>query len=132
MSNLSDFVGGGSGLTLSPDLSFPSTLNSPANGLVLVTGVNTTAGLTEMLGLSGKYAIEFLQLNGLASESTQIKLTVDGEVIWDSTFALTATTLTLFGVESGTPFICNTDFSLEVQMSADTSIDVAYSVRKIV
>jgi len=131
--------GGGSGIRLAPDLTFPSTINLPASGIVGVTGVNTTAALTEMLGLSGKYAIEYIELFSLTTESAQIKLTIDGVIIWNDTFVLPGTSLLLCGAQdagvaaatAGLSFICNTSFSLEVQMSTDTSIDIDFLARKI-
>ena len=139
ISTLNILGGGGGGISLAPDLTFPSTLNLNIDGVVTVQGVNTVAGLTEMLGLTGKYAIEYLELSAMANESAQIKLTVDSEIIWNNTFTVTAGSLMLYGAQisastgstAGVPFICNTGLSLEVQMSADTSIDIIFSVRKV-
>jgi len=133
-------LGGVSGIILAPDLTFPSTLNSPTSGVVVVNGINTTAALTEILGLTGKYAIEYIELSSLTAESAQIKLTIDGEIKWNDTFTLPGTALLLCGAQnvggtSGTaalPFISKATFSLELQMSADTSITINYLARKIV
>lgn len=130
----------GSGIRLATELDFPSSLASPISGTDSNLAVNTTAGLTEMLGRTGSHAIEYLELANMALESTRIKLTIDGVVKWDDTFTLLAANLILCGAQDGafasavanTPFICEKGFSLEVNMSADTSIDLLFLVRKII
>lgn len=128
----STIFGGEGGIRLAPDLTFPSTLT--AAGIVTVVGVNTTAALTEMLGLSGPHAIELIDLTSLTAESAQIKLTIGGEIIWNDTFVLPGTSLRLVGNDGGiisSAIISRGEFSLEVQMSADTSIGIDSIARPI-
>lgn len=130
--------GGESGIRLAPDLTFPSTIDDPLAGVVVVNGINTTAALTEILGLSGKYAVEYIELTSLTAESAQITLDIDTIEIWNDTFTLPGTSLLLCGAQNvggsaataGQPFICNTDFSLKLQMSADASISINFLARK--
>jgi len=130
-------VFGGPGIRLAVDLTLPSTLTLPAAGTKAVTGVNTTAALTEMLGLTGRHTIQYLQLDNMDLESAQFQLTVDGTIIWDSTFVVVNSSLRLYGAAGTTnggvdqPFICDASLSLKVQMSADTSIDLNFLVRPI-
>lgn len=97
MSGITSTLATGDALRLDIDLGFPGTLNNAPDGFVSASSINTTAGLTELIGLSGKYAIQYLRLGDLTTESVQIKLTIDGVVVWDDTFVLPDTSLTLQG-----------------------------------
>ena len=136
MSNLSDFIAGGQ-IQLGADLTFPSTITDYDDGIISVVGIDTTSGLTEVLGLTGKYSIQHLNFTSMSLESAQIKLTVDGVVIWDDTFVLGDPTLLLYGASTNSgagldsPFVCQSSLSLEIQMSVDTDINFKYLVRKI-
>ncbi len=135
MSNFTDFVGG-AGIELAPDLTFPSRVVA-LTGIERTTGINAVGALTEALGLAGKFSINLLRFESVTSESITIKLTVDGVVIWNSTFSNTNANINLLGsLQSITNtvvdrIICKTSLSLEIQTTADASVDLAFLVRPI-
>jgi hypothetical protein len=133
---LSSLFGGGSGVTLAPDLDWPSSAIF-TGGIQQVT-FNPQGSLTEALGLTGKYAIFGLSLNDMTAETVTVKLTVDGIVIWNDVGYTSITEATLYGDLNNatklwlTPFICNSSLSLEVQTQTDTSVTLKYLVKAIV
>lgn len=135
--NLSTVVGGASGLPqLAPDLTYPSTL-SGSSGFVTVAGIDGSSGLTTALSLSGKFAIDLLYFAGLALESMTFKLTVDGVVIWNSSFSVSGTSLSLFGAfnsaanSTTSSMQCKNSLLLEIQTTSDTSVTLRYVARPI-
>lgn len=129
---------GGSLPALVPDLTFPSSLKVQA-GYSEVTGIDASGGLTTLLSLTGKYQISMLSLADLTAENITIKMTVDGVVIWNDTFAVPITTMSLIGLiivpSTGASLVngfqCNSSFLLELQTATDTSITFDYAVRPI-
>lgn len=123
---------------LSPDLSYPST-KAGASNVTTITPIDTTGGLTTMLSLTGKYAVSFLLLSQLASENITVKLTVDGVVIWDDTYANTATTSSVFlgsssslsSIGSDSIIACATDLLFEVQTITASSVLFQFIARPI-
>ena len=128
-------VGSGGLPKLAPNLTWPSSLASN-NGSVFIGAINAVGSLTTVLSLTGKYAIDLLRFDGLASESMTFKLTIDGVVIWNDTFSPSAG-LRLFGsntaTNSSTPSTmqCDASLLLEVQTTADASIGLYYVARPI-
>ena len=125
-------------IRLAPDLSLPSDLSSPAPYESIT--FDPSGSLTEALGLSGKHAIYGLTLIGLPTiEIVTVKLTVDGEVIWnDVGFTPVDDELSLWGRVSSAatditiaPFGCNSSLSLEVETVADTSVILHFIARPI-
>ena len=104
----------GSGqLRLAPDLDLPSSVVN-TQGFESVT-FDPSGSLTEALGLSGKFAIYALTLEGLpTAEIVTVKLTVDGVIIWnDVGFTPTNQEINLYGQAKAstslaplTAFIC--------------------------
>lgn len=135
---LSTVVGGGGLPKLAPDLTFPSSKISNAN-YVQITGINAVGSLTTALSLTGKFSVSYLALNSVAAETITVKLTVDGVVIWNDTYANTVTTVnnfigTLESVSGGAAeqaVQCESSFLLELQTTADTSVNVLYIAREI-
>lgn len=135
---IGSFEGGGGLLTLAPDLTFPSTLNG-VKGSVVVIGIDASSSLTTILSLTGKFAVDFLYLSRMVLENATIKLTVDGVVIWNDTFLLTNSELSLLGsneatsrgVGNSSSILCDSTLLLELQMTTDTDIDFEYLVRPI-
>ena len=127
---------GGTVIKLAPDLTFPGSL-STVNPYAQTGSIDASSGLTELLGLTGKWAIYALRINGMTPENVTIKLTVDGEVIWNDTFAKSGGSHSLYGLPSvdgegtASPFICESDFSLELQTTTDTAVTLSYIVRPI-
>ena len=125
----------GVNVTLAPDLSWPSRATSA--GIEVITGLNMQGSLQTALSLTGKHALSFLYLTNLTAETCTIKLTIDGVVIWNSTFT-TGTTLPLLGNINGYTagnndliVQVNNSLLLEIQTASDTSIDLAFIARPI-
>jgi hypothetical protein len=134
--NLSQLVGGDLHV-LGPDLNFPL---DKANGSIYVnTGtINATGSLTTILSLTGKFLIENLSLNDLiANNIAQIKLTVDGVVVWNVDPVSNSTAEPLIGklIFNTDPLLehigCESSFLLEMQMDSDTDISLLYVVRPL-
>jgi hypothetical protein len=132
--------GGGAGVTLAEDLTFPSSINGLV-GAVTVSGIDGSSGLTTALSLTGKFIIDTLIFTGITLESMTFKLTVDGTVIWNDTFVTTQTSLALLGDSqtlaggmgvNSSSIQCNSSLLLEIATTADTSVDLSYLARPIV
>lgn len=126
--------GGGALPSLAVDLDYPSTAMTGSAAYKQIAAINASAALTEVLGLSGKFVISFLELVNLTAESITVKLTVDGVVVWNDTF-ICSTTLRLWNAslgESQRPsFKCESSFSLEVKTTTDTDIGLNYQIAEI-
>ena len=122
---------------LSPDLTYPGDrfqLNTQT--YKQISNIDASAGLTTALSLTGgRFAVSLLQFATLSLENITIKLTIDGVVIWNSTYLAANVTQTLLGTfsASGQPELiqCNDSFLLEVQTTADTDIALRYLARPI-
>jgi len=130
-------VGGAGGLVqLAPDLDFPSKFSGTTIGYVVILGIDAVGSLTTALSLTGKHAIDLLAFDGITAEEVTVKLTVDGVVIWNSTFTA-ASSIKLFGSNSVSnsstvsSMICNDSLLLEIQTTADNSINLNYMARPI-
>jgi len=124
----------GGGFKLAPALNYPSTITSTTNTFQTVT-INPVGVLTTALSLTGRFAISFLVFRSLTAEPITVKLTIDGEVIWDSTFVTQATLPLLVGgtsnVEPSPIIICESSFLLEIQTTTDNSVTFDYAARPI-
>ena len=133
---LNSLVGGGGGIKFAPNLNFPSSLTAQ-RGFVVVEGINATGGLTTILSLSGKFIIDGLWFTGLSTEAVTIRATLDGELLWDDTFAsgvgylLGGPAGSNNSVSGATSTICEESFTLEIQTTTDTDFDFNYLVRPI-
>lgn len=137
---LSSITGGGGGINLAPELTFP--LKSRAGTSSSASNVDTSVGLTQMLSLTGRFSVSFLELSQLtASDATTVKLTVDGVVVWNDTNSSGGTTMILLGGEissasfaytsSVESIIVNSSLLLEVETVTNTNTTLAYNVRPI-
>jgi len=132
---LSKLINGGNLPRLAPDLTLPAT-SSGASMVTSITGIDPSAGLTTVLSItSTKGYIPYLVLSNLASENYTIKLTIDGDVIWNGVKAVSAANIILIGGSSTSilgfdPFPFNTSFLLEVQSTTDTDISCGFLMRK--
>ena len=130
--------GGGSGVQLAPDLTFPSSINSAA-GSITITAIDGSSGLVTALSLSGKFIIDLLKLEDLIVEAITVKLTIDGVVIWNDSFTPTNTDLILLGsdsltgsgISSASSIACNASLLLELQTATDTDVDLTYLARPV-
>ena len=127
-------LGGGGLPRLAPDLTWPSSKAIGLVGYTTISGINgTTGGLVTVLSLSGKYAVSLIRLTSLVSESITLKLTVDGVVIWNNTFALGAINFLAVGdgdgantYEAAVPTQSNSTFLLEITTITANSITCNY------
>jgi len=133
---LSTVVGGGGLPKLAPDLTFPSSLFSNT-GYSKISGINAVGSLTTALSLTGKFAIDLLQFENITPETMTVKLTVDSVVIWNDSFSASSL-IRLIGSRTGasndvpaTSISCDTSLLLELQTTADASVDLTYLVRPI-
>ena len=122
---------GGSGIKFAPDLTFPSSLRTN-EAYKIVEGIDATGGLTTILSLSGKFIIDYLLLSGASTlDSTKIRATLDGELLWDDVKTGSTSIYLLNSTVSMSPTICEESFTLEIQTNTDTDIDFGYLVRPI-
>lgn len=133
--NLSTIIGTGGLPNLAPDLSFPSSLGAGVS-YKEVTGIDATGSLTTLLSLSKKHIVNFLEIQSLTAENITIKLTIDGVVIWNDTFVLASTVISLLGnnLSSATSadfFSCNSSLLLELQTTADNNVTFRHLERPI-
>ena len=130
--NVNSITGDGGSLPrLAPDLSYPENLVIGVN-YTRISGLDPTVGLITALSLTGKHSVEKLAFT-LSQEPITIKLTVDGIVIWNSSFSAPANFLHLIGyVNSYTaPFQCESSLLLEIQTTADSTVTLDYLARPI-
>jgi hypothetical protein len=128
------FSSGGSLPKLSTDLTYPSTIEN-GTGIVIVPGIDATGSLTQVLSLTGGFAINNLALTNMTAENATIKLTVDGDVKWDNTYTAQTSVYLIGQISSGvggsSRYQCNSSLLLEVQMATDTNIQLQYSAQPI-
>jgi hypothetical protein len=104
---------------------------------IALTNLDATGSLTTVLSLTGKFMINLLYADGFtASDIDQWKLTIDGVVVNDSDAMTTAsTTFRMYGNsidgDQGIAFMCDSSLLLEIEMTADTTINVYYIARPI-
>ena len=140
---LSSIVGGSHGYRLAVDTNSYTDRTVGRYIFTQVTSIDTTAGLTEILGLSGKFIVILIELAALiANDLDKVKLTIDGVVIWNSTgitvnhthSALISSSTSLISLNTyglGEAVIVDTSLSLEIEMNTDTAISINYVVRPI-
>ncbi len=133
---LSQVVGAATIPQLAADTTFFTTKNAGAIFKV-TSGIDASAALTEVLGLTGKFVVSMLKLQSMTVNNlTDIKLTVDGVDIWNETgISSNVATEQLLGgdLKTGFEYIqCDSSLSLKVKMSSDTSIDVVWIARPII
>lgn len=131
---LSSVTGGGVLPQLAPDLKFPSDKNSLTN-TTLISGIDGSSGLTTALSLTGKFIVSYISLANFVAETSTVKLTIDGVVIWNDTFTTATGTDYFIGnvVANYTDVTlqCNSSFLLEIATTTDTSVDLTYVARPI-
>lgn len=134
---LTENVGGGvGGFKLAPDLNYIANKASTASNAIRISSIDPSAGFATALDLEGKFYVTLLILGNLnTSGSTDIKLTIDGVLIWDSSITNTNTSisLTMLGSTTSTQeaIYCESSLLLEVRKTDDSDIYLDYLARPI-
>lgn len=134
---LSTVVGGGGLPKLAPELTYPA--DKLVGGAVYkrISAIDASAGLTTILSLTGKFAVSYMAFLSITAEVNTIKLTVDGVIIWDTTYTPSATD-NLIGATNTSALSpqdivngCDESFLLEYQTATDTNIVFDYLARPL-
>ena len=127
-------VDGGGDLKLAPDLAYPNekALTSPFRSVSL----DPSGSLTTALSLTGRFAVDFLRFSGLSNNDVEmIRLTVDGEVIWNADPISNASTEVYLGfsntITTDITLVCEESFLLEVQTGSASSVTLEYIARPV-
>lgn len=143
MSQLLNSIMSGGGISLAPDLNYISdgATIGPADGISFArtTGlVDGTSGLVTAITLTGKFLFSALRIRDNISESYTIKLTVDGEVKWNSAVNLGVSANILGGISgalqtgmSTEPFTVKSSLLLETSSTTDNNYRFDYIARPI-
>lgn len=126
-------IGGGDAQVLprmAPDLLYLSskTREDVLSKAVSLTG---TTSLVTALQLTGRWAISELYLMNYTAGTLTVKLTIDGEVIWDTTITLSGsyTPFAMLGYQDDELYMCASSLKLEVKHSSSTSMLLKYMAR---
>lgn len=130
---LSDISGGGGLPKLAPDLTYPADrFDLSDDTFERITGIDGSAGLTTALSLTGKFYISLIRFQDLTLENITIRLTIDGVIIWDSTFLVgTSAPQNLLGDTPSEVIQCNSSFLLEIATTTDNNCQLYYLARPI-
>lgn len=131
-------IGGGDAQVLprlAPDLLYPSMKQTTSMQYKPVSVTGATS-LVTALQLTGKWAIQKLSLAPIVAGSLTVKLTIDGETIWDTTVQTGNTEVALLGGAATTSWVdeaymCNSSLKLEVKHSVATALSLYYLARPI-
>ena len=120
---------------LAPDLLYLTTKQYAGSQYKAVSITGTTS-LVTALQLTGKWAIQNLSFKPIATGSLTVKLTIDGETIWDTTVPTTNIDFAMLGGASTTywadeTYMCNSSLKLEVKHSEATVLNLIYLARPI-
>jgi hypothetical protein len=129
--------GGGSALPkLAPDLTWPDD-SGTAGSIVSLNGVNVQGSLQTALLAEGTFSFDYLRISANTIELTTVKLTIDGEVIWNSVDFTPGSQIFLYNADGtgalageGGKLVEET-FLLEMETLTDTSININYILRPI-
>ena len=134
---------GGGGLKLAPDLNYIANLtdtNTDISPFLQTGNIDGTSGFATAISLAGKFSFSALQIENNITESYTLKLTVDGNEIWNSSNTLGANANIIGAIADSNsstsiayaePFICNTSLLLEVTSTTDASFRFNYIARPI-
>lgn len=131
-------IGGGDGAVLprmAPDLLYLSTKQCTGLQYKTVSMTGTTS-LVTALQLTGKWAIQQLSLASMVAGSLTVKLTIDGETIWNTTVPTTSNEVAMLGGAASSfwvdeAYMCNSSLKLEVKHSVATTMSLNYLARPI-
>lgn len=120
---------------LAPDLNVLSRRRDVKGNLNLLQNVDTTNSLTNVVNIMGKNVVQQLYLAGVGNGILRIRLTVDGELIWDDSLDIQSGSNTFIRLinEVGLKeaYLFDESFVLEIHAASDTSINVGYSYRPV-
>ena len=128
-------LGGSGGLPkLAPDLTWPTDVISNLGYKQLALTL-TPATYNTALSLTGKFSVGLINFN-LAPEQVDIRLTVDGVVIWDGGQVIPNTNFYLLGstnpsLPSRQYISCNSSLLLEIQTASSTACNLNHDARPI-
>lgn len=127
----SSLTGGGSLVQLAPDLLALERRSGGGINSYEIDTVAMTAGVEgAVLTLTGKYAVSYLDLRSLVSESMTCRMVVDSVEIWDSTIT-TSTNWSIYNTITDQNFLpafeVKASLVLYLTTTTDTSIDVYHS-----
>lgn len=134
-------VEGSGSIQLAPDLTWPTNRLDANDSVRELTGIDVSGNtLQTLLTLTGAFNIQYVRVSDIASnENVQMRLTVDGVVIYDTgTYTPgTATRDLIFGSGPTDPdylesFVCRESFLLEYATDTDTSITLGYKIKPII
>jgi len=126
--------GGGGGFKLAPDINYIANKVSATINTIRISSIDPSAGFATALDLEGKFYVTLLILGDLnTSGSTDIKLTIDGVLIWDSSITNTSSSLAMLGSTTSTQeaIYCESSLLLEVRKTDDSDIYLDYLARPI-
>jgi len=131
---LSSLVGGGGGLyQLAPEL---DRLGGASNAKFVV--INAVGSLTTVINLTGKWMLTAGMFENVAAEIMTLKVTVDGIVIFNSTFTADNSAIAVIGCQlsfntsiNDTYIYCRESLLIELQTTSDSSVQFAYVARPI-
>ena len=128
-------LGGSGGLPkLAPDLTWPTDISSSLACKLLILTL-TPATYNTALSLTGKFSVGLLSFQGLLNEQVDIRLTIDGVIIWNGGQVINTGSFRLLGNETGASYreriSCDSSLLLEIQTATDTSCTLFHDARPI-
>ena len=122
------------GIRYAPNLTYPKDKLDGQSVVFIVTNqVINGGGLQTLLSLTGKWMVYQFQVSSLIVDIVDdIKLTIDGVVIWDIEPIANATGENYIAhpVNFTEPVICNSSFLFEME-GLDNDVDINYMARPI-
>ena len=116
------------GIKLAPDLDFPSTRLGDRQTLEKIDIAVTGGELTEVLSLTSKQVLSYLNITGIdSSKETKIRLTIDGQIIFDDIIKDDKSML----ISTGEAIIVDNSLVLEVETVLSQPVWVVFQTRPI-
>ncbi|MGJ8682178.1 hypothetical protein [Paraglaciecola sp.] len=117
---------------LAPHLTYPEDKWLTGSTRLAKRNVNAFGSVTNILSLTGRHKISYLEIENL-NGGVEIKLTVDGIIIWNGQLSESGTRHNLFGGNNQPPefFIVEDSLLLDVQTNTDPDFNLYYLARPI-
>ena len=128
-------LGGSGGLPkLAPDLTWPTDVISNLGYKQLALTL-TPATYNTALSLTGKFSVGLINFQGLLNEQVDIRLTIDGVIIWNGGQVMPTSIFKLLGDLSTASYreriSCNSSLLLEIRTATDASFNLNHDARPI-
>jgi len=132
--------GGGGGLPqLAPNIGEFALRQVAASAYRQILNIDVSGGtLQSILSLTGKFRLDFISLSGIPTvENLKLKLTIDGEVIYDEDWMPQGNQVSVIGFSTNPTtssvgcYQVNESLLLEVATIADNNIGLQYIVTPI-